>query len=780
MIRLPIGAGGALIAGAALGLALAPHLDPPATLLAAGLSSLALITIVAVRVRSGWPGSRLIAACGIATLAVLAGFIVGQLRLATIDASAFGGETGERIAFTGHLEAPPRSNDHETRLQLSGPRGKVAVLSDRLDQPLPVGSEITVQGRVEEPPAYLRGYLERRGIQWVVRAERIEVGPARGGIPGLLDGIRERALAGMGTGLPDREAALAAGFVLGQDGAIDSVTAENFKRAGLSHLLAASGQNVMLLVLLGTVPLIIAGVSLRRRVPLLIAMVLVYLPLTGVGPSIQRAAVMGVVMLLVLWLGGAGSRLTALLIAAALTLLANPRASGDVGWQLSFAATTGIMLLAPDLRWLLLNARLRRGESAAPAPPARDRPLRRLLADGTAVTAAATLSTAPLISHHFEALPLASMSANLLVLPAVAPVMWLGMIAGLFGQLPGIPTEAVNWLNGFLIAYIAEVAAAISALPGAVVPTNPLGSTWTVALGEILVLAAAWALLRWLRRPRAITGRAAALSLLAVSLVVLIPVVALIAPSGWLGDARGPPEGLRIVALDVGQGDAILIQVGAASLLIDTGPPQTGIVRSLRRYGVEALDAIFITHADLDHIGGLDALRNEYEVAQLLHADPPRPGPAAIKGSNPLFSMGSPPGRILTMGQRLRLGEAEIEVLWPPSSPVGGDEVERNARSLVLLLNWRGYKVLLTGDAEAEAAAYSPGDIDLLKVAHHGSADQGLPGLLAESTPELALISSGRDNRHGHPHPSTLQALRRAGVEAHRTDLEGDLIVELP
>lgn len=251
-----------------------------------------------------------------------------------------------------------------------------------------------------------------------------------------------------------------------------------------------------------------------------------------------------------------------------------------------------------------------------------------------------------------------------------------------------------------------------------------------------------------------------------IALVALIPVVALFDPAGLLRDYSAPPSGMRLVALDVGQGDAILIQTGGASLLVDTGPPGAGIVRRLRRYGVKRLDAVFITHADLDHVGGLAELRDAFAIDRLLRADP-------------LAGLGQVSQVRLVRGQRLRLGEAEIEVLWPPSTSSTGASVDRNARSLVLLFGWRGFKALLTGDAEAEAAPYTAGDIDLIKVAHHGSADHGLPSLLADARPELALISVGKDNRHGHPHPATLAALSAAGVRIHRTDLEGDLVLEL-
>lgn len=774
MTPVPIGARVVLIGSFASGLALSSLFEPVtgARGMAAIMVAIALVGAAAWRMEL--PLGRQQAVCGLIGLVVLAGFAIGHARLAAIDSRALSAPIGERVTYSGYLEQPARGSDGDTRLHLSGPTGKVAVLTADPVEPRPVvGDLLRVEGSIEAPADYLHSHLARQGIGRVIRAEGIAIEGSRGGFQGMLDRVRERALRGMSAGMGPREAALAAGFVLGQDDAIDASTEEDFRRTGLAHLVAASGQNVMLLVLLGTVPLALAGVSLRRRVPILIALILIYLPLAGAGPSIQRAAVMGVVMLVLLWSGSAGPRLLALVVAAGLTLVANPRASGDVGWQLSFAATAGIMLLAPFLRQILLSSRV---NGSAPRNGGSDA-LRRFLADGTAVTVAATLATAPLIAYHFGSLPVASLSANLLALPAVAPTMWLGMIAGLAGQIPAIPTEPINRLNALPISYIAAVASSISALPGAVLELGPLPVWLTVAV-EAMLLASTWCLLRRLARTAArdAWGRGAAL-VLSLAVVVLAPVVASLAPAGLTGGVSGPPQGLRMVALDVGQGDAILIQASGHNLLVDTGPPGAGITRSLRRYGVEELEAVFITHADLDHVGGLDEIRAQFEIGRLFHADPlsSESETAAAMAVTP--TIGSIP--FLAAGRRLRVGEVEIEVLWPPAAG-RVDPADRNSRSLVLLLRRGGFKALLTGDAEAEVADYSPGDIDLLKVAHHGSADRGLPALLTETTPELALISTGRDNRHGHPHPSTIQALGEAGVRVHRTDLDGDLILELP
>ena len=161
-----------------------------------------------------------------------------------------------------------------------------------------------------------------------------------------MDRLRDRAFAALAVAVPEREAALARGFVLGDDSDIDDRTVEDFRRSGLSHLLAVSGQNVVLLALLAIPFLSLLGVGPRARLLAIAVLILIYIPLAGGGPSIQRAGVMGIAGLVAVAATSAPSRVYALVLAAMITLGLNPRASADIGWQLSFAAVIGIMLLA--------------------------------------------------------------------------------------------------------------------------------------------------------------------------------------------------------------------------------------------------------------------------------------------------------------------------------------------------------------------------------------------------------------------------------------------------
>ena len=464
-----------------------------------------------------------------------------------------------------------------------------------------------------------------------------------------------------------------------------------------------------------------------------------------------------------------------------MTLALEPGFAADVGWQLSFAAVLGILLLATPLRGAIA-ARIGAGG------------WRRALADGAAMTIAATLATAPLIAFHFEAFSTTTLLANLLALPAVAPAMWLGMLAAAAGQVPGLPVEALNAIDAPLLAYIAQVAAWCGRPSWAYVHLR-IGIPGLLA-SYLAIAVAALAALR-LGRARRLAGA---------------PPPRNRPPTGRKGQhgptfrpdggespvrwgwrwsrsgscgrfgcrrvgarRRSPPGGLRVSFLDVGQGDAILLQpAGAPAVLVDGGPPGEGLVAKLRAAGVERLGAAVVTHDQSDHAGGIRELLGSMPVGQLLYAVLGRATLAEAR------AVGAVTAR-LARGSELRAGRLRLDVLWPPRELLADSRrgEDPNRLAIVLLARWRRFAMLLAADAEAESTPLDPGPIDVLKVAHHGSEDAGLGELLDRARPRLAIVSVGEANPFGHPAPATLATLARHGVPVLRTDRDGAVVLEV-
>jgi competence protein ComEC len=240
----------------------------------------------------------------------------------------------------------------------------------------------------------------------------------------------------------------------------------------------------------------------------------------------------------------------------------------------------------------------------------------------------------------------------------------------------------------------------------------------------------------------------------ALAVAAVLVAVAVLWPGAGEGALGAPKAGLRVSVLDVGQGDAILLQPAHAEpILVDTGPPGAGLVAELREAGVERLGAVVITHAQSDHDGGLPELLEALPTAELLRAPP------------------------VVAGRVIRSGAMRLEALWPPPD-APADREDPNLRALVLLLRWRDFSMLLSADAEAESAPLNPGPLDVLKVAHHGSEDAGLAELLARTRPRAAVISVGDGNHFGHPTPATLAALARSDIPTWRTDRDGTVVIE--
>jgi competence protein ComEC len=601
--------------------------------------------------------------------------------------------------------------------------------------------------------------------------------------------IESRAESALGRGMPAREAELARGFVLGRDERIDPQTVDDFRRAGLSHLLAVSGENVTLLALLAMPLLAALGIGLRERLLWVLGLIVVYVPLTGAGPSIQRAGVMGAMGVLATLAGRRASRLYALAVAAVLTLAIDPRVAGDVGWQLSFAAVLGILLLAAPLR-------------AAIAARIGARSWRGALAEGAAVTISATLATAPLIAYDFGTVSTATLAANLLAMPAVAPAMWLGMASSAAGQIPGFPVEAFNAINALLLGYVAQVAAWCGR-PGWAYLHMRLGLAGLVAsyLGLAMAVVLAFRLahrrriamaqrasksLSSAQNPRrcnafAFCGNANALhrrrralpTAIAVGMVAM-GVLVLVAPGGG-AQGVAPIPGLRIEVLDVGQGDSILLQPARASaILVDGGPPDDGLAAKLHAAGVDRLGAVVVTHYQSDHAGGIEELFGRFPIQRLVYAQP----------SGRLLDEARAAGVSLyrvAQGNEIRSGDLRLDAIWPPgpltSEPLAG--ADPNDRAIVAIARWHRFSMLLTADAEAEAVPIDPGPIDVLKVAHHGSDDAGLGSLLDRTRPRLAVISVGADNPYGHPTPNTLATLAAHGIRTLRTDRDGTVSLDV-
>jgi competence protein ComEC len=700
---------------------------------------------------------------------VLGGAGAGELRLDAIDAP------GERLEAFAPVDAEavllerPRPTGARTSatVRLDSGAKLLAVTDGAWPGPDEPGAVVHVRG-IAKPPVRAEAsrfdwpaHLRRRGIAHELHLTSVEsTGRLRGGLAGAVDSARRRAERAIDRALPPEESALMRGMVLGQDEAIDPLTRDDWRDSGLAHLLAVSGQNVMLLCALALPFLALAGVVPRARVAFLLVLIALYVPLAGAAPSLQRAAVMGAAGLVALASSRPASGSYGLLLAAIATLAANPRIAGDAGWQLSFAAVAGMLAARP----------------LAPRGP---------VAAAVWLSVVATLATTPLLALHFEAVPLVSIPANLAALPAVAPVMWAGMLQTAAGQLAalGRPGEAIATASATaiglfakpLLAWLELVAARSAELPHAVAAVSLPGPLAAVAAYALLA-GLGFAVYRCARRAAPFadelrararvasrrTLTAAALALAAVVVFVAGPVV-----------SPAAPDRLTVSFLDVGQGDATLIQhPDGSAVLFDGGRPEARVTRLLGQAGVRRLSAVIATHASADHHGGLLEVIRRFPVDLLLDGGDGTHDPDFRRLVSDARARGIPvvPARA---GEEVHAGALAVSVLSPPPRPPGPPPEDPNPRAVVAIVASGGFELMLSADAESPTlAGLDLPDVDAIKVPHHGSADPGLADVLERLRPAVAVIEVG-ENSYGHPHPDTLRTLERAVPHVRRTDQDG-------
>jgi competence protein ComEC len=579
----------------------------------------------------------------------------------------------------------------------------------------------------------------------------------------LRSGLRE-ATDGLG---PDARALLP-GLVVGDTSRVPPELHDAFRTTDLTHLLAVSGANLSILLFLligppgtalrserrGLAPRL--GISLRMTALIGGGIALAFVIVCRPEPSVLRAAACGLITLLAIGTGRRRSLIPALATAVLLLVLYDPWLARSYGFLLSVLATGALLTLAP--RWS--GALQRHGV------PGR-------LAEVLAAAGAAQVVCAPVVVVLASRVGLVAIPCNLLAEFAVAPATVLGFAALAVAPVSMPVAEGLATVAGWPAGWIASVARTGAALPGAEAdwPGGWRGAALLAVLTTVLVLSAR----RLARHPWVCSAAA-----LLLVLVVLRPVPLTRLMTGW------PPPGWAFALCDVGQGDAMVLAAGdGTGVVVDTGPEPQLVDRCLRDLGVTRVPLLLLTHFHADHVRGLPgALRGrEVGAIQTTQFDEPPEQVAFVKRTAEAAHV--PMVRAVS-GERRREGPVDWQVLWPAAEPWGTAPAyvteEPNDSSITLLVRSGGLTLLLLGDLEPPAQQgvlrshpVLP-QVDVLKVAHHGSAHQD-PALLRNARPRIALISCGTDNPYGHPAARTVDALEATGAKVLRTDTHGAIAV---
>lgn len=650
------------------------------------------------------------------------------------------GPAGERKVLVRARLLALNSGPESTRIG-----GSVLVFAgaDEWAQLLP-GQEVVLRGRLSPPP--------RRDLTVAVigaAGPPLQVGPPST-VQRWAGLARSRFAAAAARALPRDQAGLLPGLVVGDTSALPVEVKDAFTSAGLAHLTAVSGANVS--IVLGAVLLLVRGVGAGPRAGAvlaglaLVAFVIVARP----SPSVLRAAAMGSIALLALVTGRRKQALPALAAAIVVLLAVFPALAVDPGFALSVAATVGLVLVAPMwTEWL------------------RERGWPRPAAEVCAVAAAAHLVTAPLIAGVSGAVSMVSIAANILVAPVVAPVTVIGAVTAVLAIVWMPLAELVVRLSAPPLWWLLEVGGRAADVPSASLAV-PGGWAGAVLVTGVVLLGVVVLRMGRVRR---------------IALAVLIGVGAVWIPMrvqqpGW------PVTGWSVVACDVGQGDALVLDTGdGRAVLVDVGPEARLMDGCLDRLGVTVIALVIVTHLHADHVGGLRGALDGRSVGAVATGPMRLPESEFRALVDTVDEFGV---RLveLSAGYEMRIGALSLRVLAPllpaPRDPADG-AAAANDQSLVVMADTTVGRVLLTGDAESASQesmlrAGTELAADVLKMPHHGSRTTS-PAFLAAVRPRLVLISVGTGNTFGHPNPEIVDTLERLGSVIVRTDLGGDIAV---
>ena len=570
---------------------------------------------------------------------------------------------------------------------------------------------------------------------------------------GFISYLRERFLLSL-NGVNSDASGLVAGLTIGERSLLSEAVEAEMKTLSLTHLVAVSGANLAIIV--GAIYFLCAGLGLPRNIRYLTALIAMsgYVLLVGPESSVIRAATMALFVMVGLWLGRGSSALNSLSLAIVVLLMVDPGLATDIGFALSAFATAGLLIMAaPMFEWLRQY-------------------LPDVVAMGVAASASAQLFTTPVLLVLQPSIPLYSVLANLMVEPVVAPITILGILSVLVSVVNIPLAGGVSYLASLMANWIVIVAQELSSWPAA--RLHFVKGAFGILLVALVValLALSFGILKPAARQLRIT--AALTSLLAISWSATDQ----IRHTNFASDSA-------LLVCDVGQGDALVLRDSGQVVLVDVGGQDELIDKCLSNAGVDRIDLLVLTHFDADHVAGIRGALQNREVGLVLVSGFEDDRPLVSIVHQELASAGAliEIGRTGLVGN---LGRFHWKILQPSSNAV--ESSDSNDASLIFAAWDDTYSVLALGDlgesGQLRLMRNAAHDLAILrsrnlivKVAHHGSADQSTE-LYEYLSPVAGIFSVGK-NDYGHPAPSALSMLERTGATVLRTDQLGPIALDL-
>ena len=700
----------------------------------------------------------------------------------------------ERVSLQGVLLSSPTPSGDRIRLRIDVESGEindanetanfvVDVYTDRLHDSTDSGRRSVDfrYGDVYQVSGRFILTTDRDDIVGIVSTSSVElVGLGEGNpLRSSIATIRANISHSLTDSLDSKTGGLAAALLVGDRTKLEPETIDNFRAAGLSHVLAISGLHIAMIG--GVVMAVSVWAMGRRRQIYLLApaiSVWVYAGLAGLTPSVTRAAIMFTVYLLARLLGRQRSVIPALALAGAVMLALNPAIIGSISFQLSFAAVLGIALFSGRFA---AKANNRIIESSG-LPKLMQRPVTGVIY-GSAVSLAATIATAPLVAFHFGEVSIWGIPSTLLIVPALPLFIGGSALVAVVGLMPVDSIAITGLLSHGLGNYMSFVSQMFASLPGG--PLEAAGWTvspivgWYVILFALLNRARAQAMvnrgisvIRNLteRRYDAVSSHSESPTRSTRRITTVLPVVAIwiVATISLIGFVASEPASTDLTAtfFETNRGDMIFIETPSGTrLLVDAGDDSDLAIRNIESVLPpldRRIDVILSTHPDADHLGGLQRIVEQFEVGTIIDS-------GVAHDSNIYQSwVQSLAGdeRVVTAQAGLVVAldnEASLSILQTHCVVFSCSNF--NDEGVVARLDFGDVSFLLTGDmtSGSEADALQTGQpvkSTVLKVGHHGSRTSTTQSFLDAVDPALAIVTTGIKNQFGHPHEDVIARLQ--------------------
>jgi len=782
------------------GVFLGSKVSPPLLALSLGLIPFALIPFL--------PGSKkTLIVAGLCLLALLGGGLRFPSSLPPVDEHSlcFYNDKGI-MEIQGMVAEEPDIRDRlclltftASEVTVNGEREEVsgtALIQAPRYPAYRYGDVLNVTGKLETPEPFdnfdYKSYLARQGIYSVIYYPGVEILDRGQGFKPRqwIYSLRERLSASLARALPEPQGSLAQGILLGLRSNIPDSLNQAFSRTGTAHILAISGLNISIVIaILLSLGILVFGRQRSIYIWLALGVIWLYTLLAGMNPPVIRAAIMGSLFLIAEYLGRQGSAIIALAFAAAVMVGIQPQLLWSVSFQLSFLAMAGLIFFYPYFQtWG------RKGVARLFKNREKIVPTASIITDGFASTLAAIVAVGPLIAYNFGVVSLVGPPATFFSLPALPAIIVTTALVAFAGLFAPLMAQILGWLAWLFLSYFLSVVQGFDALPFSSFQVATI-STWHI-WGYYAILAGVIALLNYRNQLADFSSRLTSgikkaaqgipkprLGFSTKWLVLPLLIVAILV---WSVALTMPDDKLHVSFLDVGQGDAILIQTpNGQDILIDGGPDSQKVNLELSKklpFWDRTIDFVVCTHSQADHITGLVEVLQRYKVKQVLEPGVSYNSSIYQEWCN-LVEEKQIKRDKAQAGQEIDLGNGiKLEVLNPPASLWEGtsDDVDNNG--VVLRLSWGKVSFLFTADIREEVEFALIGQranlkSTVLKVSHHGSKTSTSQQFLAAVDPEVAVISVGEDNPFGHPSPEVLERLiDRVGEDnVYRTDEDGTI-----